>query len=175
LQQAQKSPNRHYVKDLRRRAAELGMDEEELPDWYCNWYEREALDIFPTTKLVIPIENWVSIVNEVTEACGPEERWELEANSATWELYIASSDEVRDRAEMEWARGGCLDLHEGLIVPSKWVATLPERYRKVAVRLGWVKEVAEKVEDGKIDDVQVTKKVREEKGDRGEGKGGEGG
>jgi hypothetical protein len=169
-QQAQKSPNRHYVEDLRRRAAELGMDEEELPDWHCNWYEQEALDIFPTTKLVIPVENWESIVDEVMETCGPEEAWELEANSAKWELYIASSDEVRDRAEREWAGGGCLDLHEGLIVPSKWVATLPERYRKVAVRLGWVKEVAEKVEDGKTDDVQVTKKkVGEEKGDRGEG------
>jgi len=163
-QQAQKSPNRHYVEDLRRRAAELGMDEGELPDWYCNWYEREALDMLPTTKLVIPIEHWARIVDEVMETCGPEERWEVEANSAKWELYIASSDEVRDRAEREWAGGECLDLHEGLIVPSKLLATLPERYRKVAVRLGWVKEVAEKVEDEKAGDAQVTKKkVTEEK------------
>lgn len=163
-QQAQKSPNRHYVEDLRRRAAELGTDEE-LPDWYCNWYELQALDIFPTTGLVIPIEDWATILDDVMETCGTEERWMVEANSAKWELYIASSDEVRDRAEGEWAGGGaeCLDLYEGLIVPSKWVATLPERYRKVAVRLGWIKEVAEKVEDEKEQNVQVTKKVTEEK------------
>lgn len=32
---------------------------------------------------------------------GPYDRWEVEANAAEWELYIASSDEMRDRADKE--------------------------------------------------------------------------
>lgn len=48
----------------------------------------------PTTKLVIPIEKWVGIVDEGLETCSPEELWEVDAHSAKWELYIISSDEV---------------------------------------------------------------------------------
>lgn len=98
-QQAKKSQNGHYAADLRRRAAEQGL-EDALPDHddYAQWYWQEAIDLFPTTTRLVPIQYTSGIV-EGYGGGSAYSRWEVEANAAEWELYIASSDELRDRAD----------------------------------------------------------------------------
>jgi hypothetical protein len=53
----------------------------------------------------------------------------VEANAAEWELYIASSDEMRDRADKEAAaaREGFQSsmLYEEMQEGRKWLACLP--------------------------------------------------
>ncbi|KAJ9162006.1 hypothetical protein NKR19_g1751 [Coniochaeta hoffmannii] len=129
LQQAMKSPNTHYVADLRRRAAELGL-EDELPDIdrFSCWYWQEDKDLFPTTTLLIPIQYTSGIVDEYGGG-SPYERSEIEANASPWELYIASSDELRDRADevAETARPGmeAMPLYEEMKDWKQWLPCLP--------------------------------------------------
>ena len=129
LQQAMKSPNTHYVADLRRRAAELGL-EDELPDIdrFSCWYWQEDKDLFPTTTLLIPIQYTSGIVDEYGGG-SPYERSEIEANASPWELYIASSDELRDRADeaaetaSPWMEA--MPLYEEMKDWKQWLPCLP--------------------------------------------------
>ncbi|KAL2128570.1 hypothetical protein VTI74DRAFT_9011 [Chaetomium olivicolor] len=102
-QQALKSPNPFYAEDLKEKAACCGWPgvvKGKLPEQYGNWYGQQALDMAPTTTLLIPIERSHGIVEEVG-CVGMYERWELEANAASWKLYMCASEELRDKVDRE--------------------------------------------------------------------------
>ncbi|KAB5551196.1 hypothetical protein GE09DRAFT_1190136 [Coniochaeta sp. 2T2.1] len=122
-QQATKSGNPYFRQDLRRRAAELGLQDAVGNDErYCEWYPQEARDLFPSTTILEPIQYTQGIVTEYMGG-GAYERWETEANAARWELYIASSDEMRDLAEKD--ERGCVPLYEDLEGGKPWLWCLP--------------------------------------------------
>ncbi|KAK4151218.1 hypothetical protein C8A00DRAFT_45523 [Chaetomidium leptoderma] len=100
-QQALKSPNPHYREDLKRRAASgeyPGVKPEDFPDQYCDWYEQEAKDLRPTSTRLSDFRHSWGLIEPVGGA-SYYQRWEIEANAAAWELYMCTSDELRDQAE----------------------------------------------------------------------------
>ncbi|KAB5580099.1 hypothetical protein GE09DRAFT_1212560 [Coniochaeta sp. 2T2.1] len=129
-QQALKSGNRLYRDDLRRRAAEMKVDnavgDNEL---YCEWYPQEGIDLYPTTNVLVPVKDSPGITGEYGSAV-PYNRWELEANAAPWELYIAGTKETRDRADREADEYGCVVLYKGSEDWLAWQASLPWKQKE---------------------------------------------
>lgn len=114
-QQALKSRNPYYAEDIKEKAARgpdawPGVDpfELELPPFYVEWEEQQALDMAPTTTLFAPTECWNIQVKDRTYG-DPYEGWEVGANAAPWELYMAASEELRDKVDQEPT--GCLRLY----------------------------------------------------------------
>jgi hypothetical protein len=76
-QQALKSPNPHYREDIKRRAAGgeyPGVDPEDFPEFYCDWYPQEAKDLRPTSTTLSDFTHSWGLVEPLGGGF-PDDRW----------------------------------------------------------------------------------------------------